>query len=84
MANIETIYRARIDFEIDDPDVLDAITSRAFDFEKDVEVEAFMGNPACSPYLTAEGQNMKAVAAWAGKVERYINRRKGATLESSP
>lgn len=82
MAKIEMIYQATIHYEAN-PDIVDAIENKAFDFGGDLDVETMCGNAACSPYITAKGRTIKAVTVWAGKVERYINRRKGATLETA-
>lgn len=80
MATIAKIYRTRIDYEAD-VDTFEAIENKAFAFAKDgIEVETFMGCPACGPYLSAESESEESIIAWAGKVERYIQRRKGATL----
>ena len=86
---IETIYRAVIHYEAD-VDVSNEIQDRAFIMARksssssgrkiEVEVESFRGDAACSPYLTGVGDNLRAVTQWAEKVERYINRRKGAVL----
>lgn len=81
MAVIETIYRARVDYDAD-PDTVDDIENRAFKFARKVEVESMGGNACCSPYVVAESESRRAIEAWAGKVERYINRRKGAKVRA--
>lgn len=79
MAEIETIYRARIDWDAE-VDTTYAIIDKAFDWEKDVKVEAFNGNAVCAPYVEAESESKQKLEEWAGKVERYINRWKDAKL----
>lgn len=89
MAKIETIYRAVVHYEADH-DVSDAIQDRAFVMAepssssgrkvKKVQVDAFTGNSCCNPYLTGESNSLYAVTAWAEKVERYVTRRRDATL----
>lgn len=82
MATIETIYRARIDYEhvetigwFDD-DPIEKVEDFAFRVCRGdvVECEAFCGNACCMPYITLESEDRKALELAAGKIERYIRR----------
>lgn len=81
MALIETIHRATI-FYKGDADIVDAIEAKAFGWAGALVVETMSGNAACSPYMTADGSDADEVTIWAAKVERYIQGRKGARLDS--
>lgn len=83
MATIDTVYRARLDYE-GDTDTVKDIEDKAFNLASqfDVEAESFTGCPACGPYITGEGAEEAAVAIWADNVEKLIQRHKGATLQS--
>lgn len=85
MPTIETIYRCRIDYrwEGDTVDGQTAVEDRAFKFarkEPKVEVMSFAGGPACFPYIELESASRSPLARLAGRVERYINRRKDVSI----
>lgn len=82
MAEIETIYRTRIDYEqmgayrhpFSDPvDKVERFAFRVCD-RACVECNAFSGNIAYSPHITLESPSLYLLEAAAGKIERYIRR----------
>ncbi|MBG6178684.1 hypothetical protein IWQ55_006520 [Labrenzia sp. EL_208] len=80
MADIEKIYRTHIHYE-GDADAVDEVEAKAFALSSQLEVESFVGCPACSPYITAEGEEEAEVSIWADNLEQFITRLNGATLQ---
>ena len=79
--NIETLYRCRINYMRtgDDSNGLYDVAHRAYQLsrrEPKVEIEGYDGCPACHPYIQLESSNLPALKRLAGKIERYIKRRK--------
>ena len=82
MAEVETIYRARVHYEAD-ADASTAIEARAFELgdQANVDIDAFVGCAACSPYITAESFERTVVTNWADNLEQFITRLNGASLQ---
>jgi len=76
--NVEIVYRVRVDYDLDD--WLSA-TDRLLTLGKGLDhCEVFEGCPACYPYVIGETTSKTKAEKFAGKVERYILKRKGGRL----
>ena len=76
---IEKVYRVRVDYDLDD---WDSAVDRILCFGRDLDdCEVMTGNGCCYPYVIGESTNKEKVEKFAGKVERYILRRKGGRLD---
>lgn len=84
MADFYRITRARIDYDIDvNASIEESIESRILGFKApNLDVVCWHGGPCWSPYVIVEGENDKAVHKLVDKIERYINRRSGAKVQS--
>lgn len=83
--NIETVYRVRVYFDVtgtpDDCRVIQQIADNALTFGRKLnECSANTGGPCWAPYILAEHKSKAPLLAFVGKLERYINRRKGARI----
>lgn len=79
---IETIYRVRIDYDIEvDCDIEESIESRVLSFKANgLSVVCWHGGPCWSPYIIIEGDKLSEVERFGSRVERYIDSRKDAKV----
>lgn len=70
-AQIEKLYRVRIDYEAD-VDAVETIEFMAFELRGDIDVETMSGNAACSPHNVAETKDRDALAAWRDAIQTFI------------
>lgn len=88
MADIETVYRARIDYDLPTADDIIKVSDKAFLIvelfnRKDghqVQLSESTGGPCWNAYFIIEGYDLKSVEHIANSIERYIKRFKNYKL----